>query len=345
MDEAVRSTGGRRRTAVALVLGVLLIVLAPVLRYWLTPRLAQSPEVTSAAFTSSGTITTLVDFEEEEGAEAPTQVPIPVTRTVTTTGDAAASGEAQADGLNVAVTTTADQTLTSDGRLVAGMTFRLAADRQTQALADCCDVEVAGVQFSMAGAGNPLRLPWFTPAKPYPYLDTTLMAPVEMAFIGRDRVGDLEAMKFQQATSPTAVGTIPAPGALVGSEQPTVRLTRTYSVNRTLWVDPTTGIILRTAERVRETLRDDDGKDVVVLLAMTLASTPEQEQVQAAAAREQARPVRWAHTWCPLLSLVLGALLLVAGAIGVVLAVRARRVEEDFPDELATFDDLREAFD
>ena len=34
-----------------------------------------------------------------------------------------------------------------------------------------------------------------------------------------------------------------------------------------------------------------------------------------------------------------------AVVIAIVLAIRARRVLEDFPDELRTFDDLKEAFD
>jgi hypothetical protein len=268
-----------------------------------------------------------------------------VTRTLTTTGDAEATAAARAEGRNVAVTRTLEQTLTSDGRLVAETQYRLAADRSTQVLEDCCGVEVAGVEFSMAGAGSPLRLPWFTPAQTYPYLDTTLLAPVDMAFIGWDRVEDLDAMKFQQATPPTSLGKVAVPGSLVGSDQPTVRLARTYTINRTLWVDRTTGVVVRTAERVRETLRDDAGKDILVLLAMSLASTPEQDAVRVAAAKQQARPVLWTHTYGPLLCIILGSLLLLGVVIAIVLAIRARRVLEDFPDELRTFDDLKEAFD
>jgi hypothetical protein len=345
MAPAEQGAGFGWRIWVALVLGLLLLAAAPLLRLWVTPAVAKSPQVPPpSSFTSSGTITTLLDFEPEPDEPA-NQAPIPVTRTLTTTGDAGATAQAQAAGLDVAVTKTLDQTLTSDGRLVMESQYQLAADRSTQALADCCGAEVSGVEFSMTGAGSPLRLPWFTPAQPYPYLDTTLLAPVDLAYIGEDRVDDIDAMKFQQSTSPTAVGSVPVPGTLVGAEQPTVRLSRTYTVNRTLWVDPTTGIILRTAERVRETLRDDEGKDVLVLLAMNLASTPEQEAVQVAAAHGQARPVLWAHSYGPLICVLLGGLLLMGAALGMVLAVRARRVEEDFPDELRTFDDLKEVFD
>jgi hypothetical protein len=338
---------GQRLSRAALVLGLLLLVLAPVLRFWVTPVLAQSPEVPGGdglvTYTSTGSVTTLFDLESTEAS--PTSRPIAVTRTLTTRGDAAATAEAQAAGLNVSVADTLDRTVTDDGRLIGETQVRLAADRRTQALADCCGVEVAGVQVGMSGAGNPLRLPWFTATATYPYFDTTLMAAVDMSYIGSERVGDIDAMKFQQATPPTAVGTVPVPGALVGSEQATVTLSRAYSVNRSLWVDPTTGIILRSAERVREALRNDVGRDVVTLLAMTLASTPEQDAAALAAAHEQARPVLWAHSYLPVACLVLGGLLLLWGLVGVVVRFRARRVEEDFPDQWASFDDLKEAFD
>jgi hypothetical protein len=51
------------------------------------------------------------------------------------------------------------------------------------------------------------------------------------------------------------------------------------------------------------------------------------------------------HTYGPVLAVILGLILLMLGTVGVIVRTRAARVEEDFPDELATFDDLREAFD
>jgi hypothetical protein len=78
---------------------------------------------------------------------------------------------------------------------------------------------------------------------------------------------------------------------------------------------------------------------------MTTSSTPEQVQAQVAAAREEGRPVLWVHSYGPMLAVGLGALLLMVGMVGVIVRTRAARVEQDFPDELASFDDLREAFD
>ena len=331
----------------AIALGLLLLVAAPVLRFWVTPALAQSPQVPGngsfLTFTSTGTVSALFDLATE--TDISTTEPIPVTRTLATTGSAEAAQAAQSEGLNVAVTETLDQTVTDDDRVIAQTQFRLAADRHSQALADCCGVQVGGVSVPMAGAGNPLRLPWFAAPETYPYFDTTLLKAVDLSYIGTEQVGDVHAMKFQQATPPTVVGTVPVPGDLVGSEQPTVTLGRAYSVTRSLWVDPTTGIVLRSTERVREALRDDAGQDVVVLLVMTLSSTPEQQAVQLAAAHQEGQPVLWAYSYGPALCLAVGGVLLVLGLIGVAAAVRARRLEQDFPDELATFDDLRQVFE
>lgn len=336
---------GRWLTRAFLAIGLLLLVVAPVLHWAVAPLLAQAPRVPGeqgfVTHVSTGTISTLFDLETEVSAE-----PIEVTRTQTTRGDEAAALAVEGEGLNVAVSSTLDRTVTADGRLISEVSYRLAADRHSQALADCCGASVAGVSSPMAGAGSPLRLPWFTPEQTYPYYDITLLSPVEMAYLGRDRVDDIDAMKFQQATPPTPVGSVLVPGRLVGSgEQATVGVQRTYAATRTLWVDPTTGLILRRTERIREALRTEAGKDVLTLLAMTLTSTPAQVEAQVEAAHEQGRPVLWARTYGPVTCLVVGGLLLVIGLLSVVSQSRTRRAQQDFPDEWATFEDLREAFD
>ena len=265
MALSVTSTGFRWMTRMFLVLGLLLLIAAPILRYWVTPGLAQSPIAPGGdgflTHVSTGTITTLFDLETAEGSSG--EEPIPVTRTQSTRSEAAGTQEAVDSGFNAAVTTTTDRTETADGRLIADSEYTLAADRHSQALIDCCGVQVGGVPVTTAGAGSPLRLPWFTPQEPYPYYDVTLLAPVDMTPIGDEEVGGITAMKFQQAGVPVPIGTIQVPGRLTGSEVPTVPLVRTRVVNRTIWVDPTTGIVLRNVERVRESLRDSTGRDVV----------------------------------------------------------------------------------
>ncbi len=335
---------GRWLTRTILAAGLLMLVAAPILRFAITPLLAQSPRVPGEQgylnHVSTGTISTLFDLEEEVAAE-----PIAVTRTETSRGDEQAALAVVGEGLNVAVYSTLDRTVTADGRLIAEVSHRLAADRHSQALVDCCGAAVAGVSAPMAGAGSPLRLPWFTPEQPYPYFDVTLLGPVQMTYLGRDRVEDIDAMKFQQATPPTPVGTVLVPGRLVDSEQDTVGAERTYAATRTLWVDPTTGLILRRTERVREALRSSSGQDVLTLLAMTLSSTPEQVAAQVAAAHDQGRPVVLAHSVGPMTCAGAGLLLVLIGLVAMASQSRTKRALEDFPDTWASFDDLKETVD
>ena len=339
------SDGWRWPLRIVLMLGILLVVTAPILRLWVTPALAQAPLVPRGGvvvLTETGSATSLFDLET---GTAETAEPIDVTRTTTVRGDLAAGEAAAADGLNVAVSTAQQITTTAGGRALGTLEMRLAADRHSQALVDCCGAEVGGVTVSMAGSGSPLRLPWFTPEAAYPYFDPTLLRSVDLAFLGRDEVGGRPALKFQQASPATALGTVLVPGQIAGSDQLAVTLSRVHSVNRTLWVDPTTGIILRSAERISETIRDSANRDLVVLLALTLGSTPEQEAIQAAVARRQGLPVLWTHSYGPALCLTLGGLLLAFWVGMTVLRTRERRVQQDFPDELASFEDLRDGFE
>lgn len=333
-----------RRSAVLLGLGLVVGVLALGLRVWVTPVLARSPATPPvASFQTRGTITTLLDFEPGQAGQSPARDPIPVTHSMITTFDSAATKLAKAAGSDATVTNTVDQILTTDGRLIAQLNMRLAAQRDTQVLVDCCAVEVSGVRTPMAGFGSPLRFSWFTPLDARETFDPTLLSSVQLAYVGGERVGSFEALKFQQTTPATALGGVLVPGALVGSDLESVRLTRMRAVNRSLWVDPITGIILRASERVRETLRDNKGKDVLTLLAMNLASTPEQDSAQVALARAQGRPVRWSHTFGPIVGLFVGLGFFGCGGLGMLSAFRRSRVSWDFPDEAATFEDLRDS--
>ncbi|MGB8020282.1 MAG: porin PorA family protein [Candidatus Nanopelagicales bacterium] len=329
-----------RATRTMLALGLLGVLAAPILRLAVTPLLAQAPLVPGdsgfVTHVSTGTISALFDLGSGTAVE-----PVAVTRTETTRGDAAAALAVVDQGLNVAVLSTLDRAVTADGRVISAVSYRMAADRHSQALADCCGAQVAGVSPSMAGAGNPLRLAWFTPEAAYPYFDIVLLTPAQMEYLGRDTVGGMAALKFQQATTPTQVGTVLVPGRLVGADADTAGAARMYSTIRTLWVDPTTGIILRRTERTLQTLRSAGGKDVLTLLAMELGTTPEQVDALVQQARREGRPVLWAHAYGPVLCLAVGGVLLVAGISSLVAGSRHRRIESEFPDEPAGFGDLR----
>lgn len=323
------------------VLGLLCLLVAPVLRLVVAPYLAQWPvEPGREGFlnhVSTGSVTGLLDLTGEIQRD-----PVPVTRSETTKGDAQASAQAAAQGLNVGLYHTISRVIGADQKVIREDNYQLAADRRTAALVDCCGAFVGGVVVPMAGAGYPLRFPALTRAAPYPYFDVNLLAAAQMDYLGREEAGGMAAMKFQQSTPPTPVGKLLVPGRLVGSAAAEVAAQRTYSATRTLWVDPVTGIILRKSERIRETLRDEAGKDAVVLYSAALVSTAEQTAAEVRQARAQGRPIRWAHTTGPVLLVLLGVGLLLAAAVITLTRRRDDRARADFPDDWASFDDLRE---
>lgn len=336
----------RRFSRAAPVLVVVLLATAAVLTFWVTPWLAQASAVPdgmeSVTTTSVGSVSTLVDLEADGLVDAQ---PVLVTRTRTTTVDELASHEAAGSGLNAAVTSTSDVTAAEDGRIITHTRYRLAADQHSQALMDCCGSHVDGAPTPVAGSGSPLRFPWFTPSEPYPYYDVTARATAVLAPIGSEEVGGIRAMKFQQSETPVLLGSVAVPGQLVDSDEESVNLQRAYAVNRTVWVDPTTGVVLRDVERIRQTLRDSSGSDVITLLVMTTATAQDDVRRQVALATAQGRAVRWAHSYGPAFCIAAGVLLLLGSAIGLVVTGRADRVAREFPDEFASFEDLRPILD
>jgi hypothetical protein len=323
-------------------LGALCLVAALVLRVAVTPHVAQMPVLPGpdgfSTHVSIGTVTALMDLDT--GVE---REPIRVTRTETTQGDGAAAAAAGAAGLNVGVFSTLSRVVGGDGRLIREDNYRLAPDRRSAALVDCCGAFVGGVVTPMAGAGYPLRMAPLVPPANYPYFDVNLLRAATMEYLGTDLAGGMRAYKFQQSTPPTKVGRLKVPGRLVGSKEKSTTADRMYTVTRTLWVDPVSGVILRKAERTRETLRNAAGKDVLTLYAATLDSSAEQTAASAAQAKADGSPILWAHTTGPAVLVGFGTLLLLFAGLGYSRARRADRMQVEFPDEWADFDDIRAA--
>ncbi|MGV1003650.1 MAG: porin PorA family protein [Candidatus Nanopelagicales bacterium] len=321
-------------------LGLLLLLLAPVLRLVVTAYFAQAPLSPGPegfdTQVSTGTVTALLDLDG-----GLTTHPTKISQTVTTRADEAVAASARAAGYNVGVFSTLARTVDESGKVLREENLRLAADRRTQALVDCCGVFVGGVVVPMAGAGNPLRFPAFPARDTYPYFDTVLLTAAPMRFLGEDELNGSKVYKYQQATAPTAVGQVAVPGKLVGSRKETANGVRMYAGIRSVWVDPTTGIILRKAERIRETLRDSRGVGVLALYSADLDYTAEQTAANQALARAQGRPLRLSGFWAP--AVLSGAGVLLLGWAGVAGFRRKREAElaDDFTDEWASFDDVR----
>ncbi len=118
------------------------------------------------------------------------------------------------------------------------------------------------------------------------------------------------------------------PGELVGApELPAFKSPRFYSNTRTVWVEPTTGAVVRGQEVQKQTLRGPDGTDQLTLLDATLAFTDENVTQAVKTAKDGSSQLKLLNGTVPLVGLIGGLLLLVVGAF---LTLAGRRDEAGF---------------
>ncbi|GHH40025.1 DUF3068 domain-containing protein [Lentzea cavernae] len=165
--------------------------------------------------------------------------------------------------------------------------------------------------------------PFNTEQRDHRWYDTVLNRPVAIHFAGEQLLQGLDVYRFAHTVPPTALDRLEVPGALVGSPEPSVDVTRYYGVTRTLLVEPTTGAVLSVREDIRQELRTDaqaEGAGTPVFageLRLTNASvTSNVDQVK------QNLPRLFVITVLPVVLWVAGAVLVVAGLV--LLAVRRR---------------------
>ena len=113
------------------------------------------------------------------------------------------------------------------------------------------------------------------------------------------------------------------PGALVGSEDDSFKAGRYYANLRTLYVEPTTGSIVKGVEEQNQTLRGPDGNDAITIIKATIGAPDAEVQKSVDSAMESADQINLLKNTVPLWSLILGALALIGGLL------LARRKDDD----------------
>lgn len=175
------------------------------------------------------------------------------------------------------------------------------------------DTEIDGLYF---------KFPFDVEKKNYPWWDGTLKEGVELEYQGTEEIEGLSVYKYMQSIEPTDVGDIDAPASLFGiDEEGDVTLDRIYENVRTLWIEPTTGVIIKSQEEQNVTA-EYDGETVATLT--DVVSTFDEETISNNVDEygSKATQLKAVRTWVPIGGGVLGILLLVAG---ILLVVRGNR--------------------
>ncbi|GAB3161653.1 DUF3068 domain-containing protein [Microbispora hainanensis] len=237
---------------------------------------------------------------------------VPVQNTV------AVYGDMQAGDDRTAVWVEFSSLDTRDGERVDYHERRTAFDRRTGLAVDCCGAYVdedPGVRQT----GLAFRLPARAEPRSYAMFDPLLRREEQLRFEREETVAGVPAYRYTYSAGPVKTADLPGPvpGTTVGMpEEERVAVARYTEITRTIWVEPESGLTVRTQERRRDTLRTPD--QVERLVAFDADLTTSTAEVHAFA-EEAARFRRWmllTREWIPLGCALLAVLLAGGYAIG-----------------------------
>lgn len=305
---------------VLLGLGVFLLVLAGMLRFYVADRVVVTPIDQYAQTVAPGPGSYLDPAVLQER-------PSDLVATRTVKADVAASSK------DVAVWDVSVVLSTGDRTFVRATLDRVASDRRTGEAVNCCGEAVDSAPTRHSGVSY--KFPFDTQKKDYPFWDpNSKQAPVAK-FVSEEKVQGLTTYKFLQVIPPTQIQTQEVPGSLVGESAPSVQAPVFYSTTRTVWVEPKTGVIVKGNEQNKTTLRNTAGQDKATVIQYDLTFDNDTQQSQAKLAKDNIGKINLISLWLPLLGLVLGVIFILAGLIVMRAADRGRpaepREEESVP--------------
>ncbi|WP_081241538.1 DUF3068 domain-containing protein [Streptomyces viridosporus] len=314
----------RRRTSpfslVLLGLGTFLLVLAPLLAWYVHPRAAVNPiDIdTTAVYTGRGSV-----FDTDRVETVPDQK---ITITQRVRGDVADSERSGNAVWDVITTVDTNKSLpAADPHDALAFTpHRWVLDRRTTKPGHCCE------ETSRIEGEAYLKFPFDVQKRSYQWWDNTLGDTVVLRYRGTAKVQGHTGYRFTASVPPTKSGTRLVPGSIVDlPDRPQVLAEEWYANHGIeLIVDQRTGRVLRARTGPKQTLRAPGAdEDAAVLLDAEKIVFTERTQKEAVrqAERDSGR-LRLLGETLPVGAAVAGGLLAVAG--GVLLA-RGRKEEED----------------
>ncbi|CAM5376210.1 DUF3068 domain-containing protein [Streptomyces viridochromogenes] len=313
-----------RRTAspvslILLGLGTFLLVLAPMLAWYVTPRAAVNPVDidTTAVYKGTGSV-----FDTERIETVPDRT---ITVTQRVRGDVAASERSGNAVWDVITTVDTDDTLPAADPHDA-LDFaphRWVMDRRTTRPVHCCQESpyIEGEAY--------LKFPFDVRKRSYQWWDNTGGTTVTMRYAGTEKVQGYTGYRFTAEVAPRKVGTRLVPGSLVGEPGRPQVLAEEWYANHgfELVVDQRTGRVIYAQTGPRRTLRAPGGdRDAAVLLdSRKIAFTTATQKEAVRQAERDGGMLRTVGVTLPIGAAVAGGVLAVAGAV---LVIRGRKRPE-----------------
>jgi hypothetical protein len=301
---------GRRLGYVLVFVGLFLLFFGLFERFYAYPRLRKAPLDQESAPVAVGTGTYFnrspEKLREIDGAQ------LKNVRTV--------KGDPKAGTEEVAVwdsfTSTVD---TADGGVITATQERIALDRVTGQSTNCCGE-------NPRHQGLTLKFPFGTKKQTYQFWDGPASRALPAVFTREETIQDVKVYRFEQRIDRLTLGSQELPGSLAGDPSvATVQTNIVYSNVKTIWVEPTTGIIVKGQQDVSQVLETTGGQQVLTLLDAVLTYDDATVDANAADAADSIGQLRLLSTILPIGAVLLGLVLLVVGLV-LLRAPEGRRV-------------------
>lgn len=202
---------------------------------------------------------------------------------------------------------------TGDGTFVRATLDRVATDRKTAEAVNCCGEAVESEATRHAGVSY--KFPFSTEKRDYQFWDPNSRQAFPAKFVAEEEIQGLTTYKFLQEVPGRELRRQDVPATLVGESGTTFSAPVWYSNTRTVWVEPRTGVIVKGNEQNKTTLRDGQGQDKVTVVQFDLTFDEATQKSQADLAKDSISTIGLVTVWVPLLALLLGLILVVAGLL------------------------------
>jgi hypothetical protein len=312
---------GRAIGLVLLGLGAFLLAGALAVRLFLEPALVKLPLDQTASPTATGSDVAFFSIGDQRQLEGLT---VDVRQKVQ--GDP--SSDAASD--DVAVWNFGSTVTGPDGTVLNASTYRVCIDRRTAEAVDC-DVDHVDYDDAAAVKGLTLTFPFGTEKKDYDVFNPTTGKTFPATFAGVEKLKGLEVYRFEMSVPDTVVKSQEVPASFAGADgNGTVTADVVYSNERTIWVEPTSGVIVTSEEDPNTVLRGPDGTTGVTILAGHFAGSDKTIADGVKRAKDTSGQITMVKTVLPLGMAVLGLVLIVVGAL---LTARRSRASAHRDDE------------
>lgn len=250
-------------TYVLIGLGVFAISLGLLFRFYVYPLVAKVPLDVDTVSVARGTGITSVVIAEVDGVPTPSiRHGLSVTSTTHVSGDLT-QPQVVADG-DVAVWIEATRAVDDgSGILLSAYVRSVCLDRRTSVAVAPCDGQyleeergdrVDAAPDTVQQPGNSFKFPFGTEKRGYQLYDMSTKRTVETRFDGEDTIRGVDVYRFVATVKPTRIGAQEVPGSLVGRDEPAVTVGRYYQDERTIWVEPSTGVWIAVRDKAKQEL-------------------------------------------------------------------------------------------